>query len=1077
MTYKAYPIMGLLDEQGRLLALLCNGRSIPLTELVTGGGGDTTIPFLQSAIVAAGSPAVVTLTYSEAMSQILVGSITVGGASRAVLAQAVSGNTVRLDVSAPYVFGDSITVSVPAGCVRDIVGNPAIQVSNFLVTNNVPQPVDSTAPVFSSAAVNAGAASKIVVTFTETLSPTFTGSVTLGGPSRTATSVDVVGATVEITVSAPYAQGDAPTITYPAGWVRDAAGNGVLPQTARAVTNNVVAPGTIAQTFDGLYTGGWVPNSGTDAKTQPALTFPAKTANVLTGGYREPVYDTEMRIITAAVDVGTTGNDAAVHDYSNQQAFNANSTRFNIQSRNGFHYVFDAATNAKLDMGGVNAQGPGAIPGMAGNCEPQWHPTDPNIMTYTANGGGMIRYQFNVATKTGGVLFDLTTLVRAQSGMSTAGKAWMAGEGRPSDDWDRWAFLVTTASDGCLGMVVYQRSTNSILRSWLFSSTPNWVSISPSGLYVISSWYGASAGQVYPASMAAETARSLNSKGGANVFKVSDGTHQALSMIGEHSDIAWDYDGKEVYLSVSFSPGDGFTADGCVYTRRLEDPTFQTEFPVRVSGGTTGTQLHFSGRAINRKGWGLFNKSPGVGSGAWDGTVGAIELVPASLNPKIYRLFQHRSAGGDQFASPCATVNNDFTRVIAHTQDAAGNDVDLCCVLPSFALPVAGSRSPISQVAPSISGSASPGGTVTRALGTYGGLPVPTVSGNWQQSPNGSTGWVNISGQTSATYVVGVSSGVYIRWSETATNGTSPDASQVSNVLLVAALAAPVNTVAPTAPSTGDTSTAVTGTQGTWTGNPTPTYAYVWQRDISTVWTDSAFTTLVATLTPAGSWRIKVTATNSQGGVSANSAACTISAPAGEPAPSTTITFNQANGTTLETINAAWDGDTRYQVQSTALQNMGPFNAGYGLAYLTLAGGTNQAVQATMAISAEFSLSGDRTLNLHLHANATQSGYVAEADGTNIRLYRITDTSSPSAGSANQVAGPVAHGINTTTTAFTVKMTELNGRVRVYINGSGTALIDYTDVTKLTGGYGGIRFYPGGTESRIRVTDFRYGSS
>ncbi len=94
---------------------------------------------------------------------------------------------------------------------------------------------DVTAPTFTSAHGTEGSA-VITVTFSEALSSTLTGSVTLGGPTRTVISAVVSGSSVVITASAAYANGDAPTITYPAGWVRDAAGNQAIAGTARAVT-------------------------------------------------------------------------------------------------------------------------------------------------------------------------------------------------------------------------------------------------------------------------------------------------------------------------------------------------------------------------------------------------------------------------------------------------------------------------------------------------------------------------------------------------------------------------------------------------------------------------------------------------------------------------------------------------------------------------------------------------------------------------------------------------------------------------------------------------------------------------
>lgn len=954
-------------------------------------------------------------------------------------------------------------------------------VSAVITGKAIPALPDVTAPSRVAQAVQSAAPAVLVFTVSEALNPSFvpaTSAFTVTG--KTVTGVSVSGSSFSVTVSVAFVNGDTITASYTqpgTNQLRDLSGNLLASFSNVSVANNIVAPGTIETTFDSLYTAGWHPDSARDVKTQPALTFPVKTTNIMSGGYVDPTYGTQMRVVTDITEVGITGNTTNVHDYSRHNAFNANSTRYNTQSTNGFHYIYDAATCAKLDMGGTNPAGLGALPGFAGNCEPIWHPTDPNLIYRTANGGDMLRYEFNIATKTGRTYFDLTTIVRALPGFSTAAKCWTEGEGDPSMDFNRWGFRVENSSGTCLGAVVYQVSTNSIIwyKAWT-GNTPNWVSVDPTGTYIIVSHYGTSNG-----SLAAETAAPLTGKAGANVYTIADGGSgggQALSCLGEHSCLALDYLGRPVYVSISFSPGDELSTSDSVYMRLLSDPSQVTVFPLNIlSPNQTGVQFHFGGTCSwRRPGWITFAKGAGVGTGAFDGIVGLLELVPTSLNPIIYRLFQHRASGGAQESSPVPTANFDITRVLSHTQ-ANGGNVSICAVIPSFAIPTAGARAPAALTAPTITGSATPGGTLTRTAGTYGGLPVPTITGIWQQSANGTTGWTDIVGQTGASYVVGVANGVWIRYFETGNNGTNPNATQASNTLLVASLAAPVNTVAPSAPATSDTATATTSTQGTWTGNPVPTYANVWQRDISTVWTDSAFTTLTATLTPAGSWRLKATATNSQGSATAFSNTVTVSAPAGEPVPSTTVTFTGANGTTLETLNAAWDGATRYQIQSNALQNMDPFGAGWGLAYYSLAGGTNQAVQVSMEASAEFSDSSDRTLDIHLHANATQFGYICQADGTSIRLFRVADTTQPSLGGPTQVVSSTAHGINTVTTALTIKVTELNGRIRAYVNGNATPAFDYTDSSKLTGGFAGLRFYPGATASRIRVTNFLYGSS
>lgn len=124
-------------------------------------------------------------------------------------------------------------------------GQPAI-------LNPVPAP-DTTPPARGTPSIANATPTKIVVPFTDasgSISSTLTGSVTLGGSARTVVSATVVGLTVEIVVNTAYASTDTATISYPAGWVRDAAGNQCLAGSNVAVTNNVapVGGGTDAAT-------------------------------------------------------------------------------------------------------------------------------------------------------------------------------------------------------------------------------------------------------------------------------------------------------------------------------------------------------------------------------------------------------------------------------------------------------------------------------------------------------------------------------------------------------------------------------------------------------------------------------------------------------------------------------------------------------------------------------------------------------------------------------------------------------------------------------------------------------------
>jgi hypothetical protein len=82
----------------------------------------------------------------------------------------------------------------------------------------------------------------------------------------------------------------------------------------------------------------------------------------------------------------------------------------------------------------------------------------------------------------------------------------------------------------------------------------------------------------------------------------------------------------------------------------------------------------------------------------------------------------------------------------------------------------------------------------------------------------------------------------------------------------------PVNTVAPSVSGTVAIGSTLTASPGTWTGDPTPTFSYQWQRGSSNI-SGATGSTYTATLSDAGNTlRCVVTATNIAGSASANSA-------------------------------------------------------------------------------------------------------------------------------------------------------------------------------------------------------------
>lgn len=174
---------------------------------------------------------------------------------------------------------------------------------------------------------------------------------------------------------------------------------------------------------------------------------------------------------------------------------------------------------------------------------------------------------------------------------------------------------------------------------------------------------------------------------------------------------------------------------------------------------------------------------------------------------------------------------------------------------------------PVNTALPTITGTAQVGETLTATTGTWTGSPAPEFTYAWEADGTA------IEGATSDTYVIQADDlGKVITVTVTATNDAgSASVTSEGTDPVVAAFAPPVNTVAPEISGTPELGEVLTGTDGTWTANPAPTFAYAWQRsaDGSTGWAniagaDAATYTLVADDVDQYI-RLEVTGTNTQG--------------------------------------------------------------------------------------------------------------------------------------------------------------------------------------------------------------------
>ncbi|HKP91424.1 MAG TPA: hypothetical protein VJT75_15775, partial [Thermoleophilaceae bacterium] len=222
---------------------------------------------------------------------------------------------------------------------------------------------------------------------------------------------------------------------------------------------------------------------------------------------------------------------------------------------------------------------------------------------------------------------------------------------------------------------------------------------------------------------------------------------------------------------------------------------------------------------------------------------------------------------------------------------------------------------PANTAAPTISGTARDGQTLTAANGTWTGSPTISYGYQWRRCNTSGASCVDIAGATGSTYVlVAADVGSTARVVVTGTNAGG-SASATSAQTGTVAAAPPANTALPTITGTAQDGQTVTGSNGIWTGTPTISYSYQWRRcDSNGAACANISGATGVTYSPAGAdvgstLRLVVTATNAVGAASATSPATAVvtpRAPTNTAAPS--ISGTTRDGQTLTAANGTWTG-------------------------------------------------------------------------------------------------------------------------------------------------------------------------
>lgn len=374
----------------------------------------------------------------------------------------------------------------------------------------------------------------------------------------------------------------------------------------------------------------------THNEAYPALPKPAKGLAM-----REETYGT-CRVRATDHKADDTVSFAR-NDYSRRQAFNANSTKFLVTDSDGNWWVYDALTFEKIKN----------LTPLGGDAEAQWDATDPDILYYfNTNGVGLKINRLAISTLTSTVAADLSARIKAI--WPSANAAWTKSEGSPSSDNRYWALTVDDGDWNGLGMITYDLQTDTVLGSYDYAlhakGRPDHLSISPTGTYVVVSW-----------------------DDGPMVFNRDLSNGRAIATRGEHSDVALDASGNDVYVSIDYDETGTDANNGYVYFRNLSTLARTDLFPTYIDGSATA--MHFSGKAFAKPGWIVWSTYGDSGSKQWlHRKVFAVKLA---ANPTVYQLAHTHQIDTGYFAEPQASVNRDFTKILFNSNWNLNSETDI----------------------------------------------------------------------------------------------------------------------------------------------------------------------------------------------------------------------------------------------------------------------------------------------------------------------------------------------------------------------------------------------------------------
>ncbi len=378
----------------------------------------------------------------------------------------------------------------------------------------------------------------------------------------------------------------------------------------------------------------WRPTTGKHLAPLPAAgERPPKGLAVL-----DPAYRTCILRVTEHDREPPRGFARA--DYSRRQSFNADDTRLIVVAQDGRWHLYDAQTLDYLV----------ALDPLAGDAEPQWHPSDPDLLYFLpSNGLGMKLRQLNVRTGIASDVADLGPRVKAV--WPSAHSVWTRSEGSPSVDGRYWAFQVDGPDWKGLGLFTYDLVEDRIIATYDLArhgkDRPDHISMSPSGNHVVVSWLD-----------------------GPTAFTRDFLAPRLLESKSEHSDIALTAEGDDAYVAIDYQSG-----KGPLFMVNLRTGQRTDLFDTYIDG--TATALHVSGKAYRRPGWVLVSTYADGGRGGRQWLHRKLLAVELKASPRIVNLGFHQSRYAKYWTEPHASVNRDFSRVVFNSNWGVASETDV----------------------------------------------------------------------------------------------------------------------------------------------------------------------------------------------------------------------------------------------------------------------------------------------------------------------------------------------------------------------------------------------------------------